>query len=149
MSVSSKQADRGRWRATDRCSRSSLSVYGRVTATLLEQLTPYFSYRDELVVHDGLIFKGERVIIPISLRRYMKEKIHSSHLGMERVDECRAVCWSPSVFSGMLYNTTLLLLLRFTRSTSWDFSLFIRAGFRCNGRWYFFHLGFHISKAIM
>ena len=30
-----------------------------------------------------LIFKGERVIIPISLRRDMKEKIHSSHLGME------------------------------------------------------------------
>lgn len=51
--------------------------------TLPEQLTPYFSHRDELTVHDGLIFKGERVIIPISLRRDMKEKIHSPHLGME------------------------------------------------------------------
>ncbi|XP_011664712.2 uncharacterized protein K02A2.6-like [Strongylocentrotus purpuratus] len=51
--------------------------------TLPEELTPYFGYRDELAVHDGLIFKGERVIIPISLRKEMKEKIHSSHLGME------------------------------------------------------------------
>ena len=48
-----------------------------------ELLTPYYSYRDELAVQDGLIFKGERVIIPINLRKEMKEKIHSSHLGIE------------------------------------------------------------------
>ena len=50
---------------------------------LPEQLSPYYSYRDELAVQDGLIFKGERVIIPLSLRKEMKEKIHSSHLGIE------------------------------------------------------------------
>ena len=50
---------------------------------LPEQLTPYFSYRDELVVQDGLVFKGHRVIIPQKLRGDMKLKVHASHLGVD------------------------------------------------------------------
>ena len=46
-------------------------------------LHPYFIFRDELAIHEGLLFRGERVIIPTSERAMMKEKIHSSHLGME------------------------------------------------------------------
>ena len=44
---------------------------------------PYFSVRDELAIHDGLIFRGERVVIPASQRKILKEKIHSSHLGID------------------------------------------------------------------
>ena len=47
------------------------------------QVTPYFSIRDELTVQDGLIFKGQRIVVPIKLRKEMKTKIHSSHLGAE------------------------------------------------------------------
>ena len=32
-------------------------------------LTPYFSFKDELTVQDGLIFKGDRVLVPQSLRK--------------------------------------------------------------------------------
>ena len=35
--------------------------------TLPEQLTPFFSYREELVVQEGLA-KGNRVVIPQKLR---------------------------------------------------------------------------------
>lgn len=49
---------------------------------LPEQAKPYFSTRDELTVQDGLIFRGERVVIPQSLRHDMKQRIHSSHLGI-------------------------------------------------------------------
>ena len=53
---------------------------------------PYFSMRDELTVQDGLIFKGNAVVVPKNLRAAMKDKIHSSHLGMEaclrRAREC-------------------------------------------------------------
>ena len=53
---------------------------------------PYFSMRDELTVQDGLIFKGNAVVIPRNLRAAMKAKIHSSHLGIEnclrRAREC-------------------------------------------------------------
>ena len=41
--------------------------------------------RDELTVQDGLIFRGERVVIPSSLRQVMKQKVHSSHMG---IDSC-------------------------------------------------------------
>ena len=44
---------------------------------------PYFSMRDELTVQDGLVFKGNLVVIPRSLRADMKMKIHSSHLGIK------------------------------------------------------------------
>lgn len=60
--------------------------------SLPTQVTPYFSYREELTVHDGLVFKGERVIVPESLRKPFKEQLHSSHLGGEsmlrRAREC-------------------------------------------------------------
>ena len=65
-------------------------------------LTPYFSSKDELSLQDGFIFKGERVVIPESLRSIMKEKIHSSHLGIEgclrRAREC--IYW-PNMTSDM------------------------------------------------
>ena len=47
------------------------------------EVTPYFSIRDELSVQDGLIFKGERLVIPRSMRTEMKTAVHSSHLGLE------------------------------------------------------------------
>ena len=53
---------------------------------------PYFSMRDELTLQDGLVFKGNSVVIPRSLRAEMKMKIHSSHHGIEaclrRAREC-------------------------------------------------------------
>ena len=30
-----------------------------------ESLAPYFSFCDELTIHDGLIFKGEQLVIPL------------------------------------------------------------------------------------
>ena len=45
-------------------------------------LTPFYSYADELTVQDGIIFKGERVVVPSSLRAEMKRDIHESHLGI-------------------------------------------------------------------
>ena len=39
--------------------------------------------RDELTVQDGLIVKGNAVVIPRNLRTAMKAKIHSSHLSIE------------------------------------------------------------------
>ena len=46
-------------------------------------ITPYFHFRDELSVQHGVIFKGERAVIPKELRRDMMKRIHSSHIGVE------------------------------------------------------------------
>uniref|UniRef100_A0A2C9M976 Integrase catalytic domain-containing protein n=1 Tax=Biomphalaria glabrata TaxID=6526 RepID=A0A2C9M976_BIOGL len=47
------------------------------------QLTPYYNFRDEMSVQEGLIFKGERVVVPKSLRLEMKSEVHSTHSGIE------------------------------------------------------------------
>ena len=44
---------------------------------------PYFKQSDELTVQNGLIFRGERVVVPKKLREVMKQKGHSSHMGTE------------------------------------------------------------------
>jgi hypothetical protein len=43
---------------------------------------PYFSFRDELSLQDGIIFRGERVVIPRTLRDDIKRKLHTGHLGI-------------------------------------------------------------------
>ena len=48
-----------------------------------EQITPYFSVRDELSVQGGVTFHGQRIVVPVSLRKDMKRKLHASHLGAE------------------------------------------------------------------
>lgn len=47
------------------------------------QITPHFSMRDELIIQDGVIFRGQRIVVPVSLRRDMKQKLHASHLSAE------------------------------------------------------------------
>ncbi|KXJ06970.1 Transposon Tf2-6 polyprotein [Exaiptasia diaphana] len=48
-----------------------------------ETVKPYFNFRDELAVHDGIVFKGTRCVVPISLRQNIKEKLHRSHIGIQ------------------------------------------------------------------
>ena len=47
-------------------------------------ITPYWNCRDEISVHDGILFKGERVIIPKKLQPKMLQIIHGAHLGVEK-----------------------------------------------------------------
>ncbi len=55
-------------------------------------ITPYFNIRDELSVQDGILFRGNRCIIPRMLRTEMLQRIHSSHIGIDgcqrRAKEC-------------------------------------------------------------
>ena len=48
-----------------------------------DSVRPYFSFRDELSVHNGLIFKGNRLVIPLLLRREMLHIAHGGHVGLE------------------------------------------------------------------
>ena len=42
----------------------------------------YLPYRDEISCVDGLMFKGQKIIVPHSLRAEMLDRIHSSYLGI-------------------------------------------------------------------
>ncbi|XP_048582219.1 uncharacterized protein K02A2.6-like [Nematostella vectensis] len=41
----------------------------------------YWSFREELSVEDGLLFKADRIIVPRSLRAEVLEEIHGAHMG--------------------------------------------------------------------
>jgi len=43
----------------------------------------YFPFRDEPILQNGIIFKGERIVIPSSLRSDMMAKIHASYFGIQ------------------------------------------------------------------
>ena len=43
---------------------------------------PYFTFKDELSVADGIVYKGEQAVIPSSMRPAMLEKIHKTHFGV-------------------------------------------------------------------
>ena len=43
----------------------------------------YYDFRDELIVHDHLVFKGSKLVIPVSMQREMMSIAHSSHIGVE------------------------------------------------------------------
>ena len=61
-------------------------------AALPAPVKQYFQLRDELSVQDGVLFRGNRVIIPRSMRADTLKKIHQSHIGingcLRRAREC-------------------------------------------------------------
>lgn len=46
-------------------------------------LMPYYSFRDTLSHENGVVLKGEAVLIPKSLIDSMKARLHSAHLGFD------------------------------------------------------------------
>ena len=48
-------------------------------------ISEYFGVRDELAVTDGLIFRGERLVVPRSMKKAIVADIHVGHTG---VDSC-------------------------------------------------------------
>jgi len=46
-------------------------------------LRPYWSYRDELTMNNGIVYKGQQVMVPQSMQQSMLKKIHVNHLGAE------------------------------------------------------------------
>lgn len=53
------------------------------TSVSSEYLRPYWMYRDELSVQNGIIYKGTQVMVPRSTHKEMLRKIHANHFGAE------------------------------------------------------------------
>ena len=49
-----------------------------------EDVRPYWNMRDEMSTSDGLLFAGERIVIPESMRQEMLQILHEPHMGMEK-----------------------------------------------------------------
>ena len=48
-----------------------------------ENIRMYFDVRDTLSQHEGIILKGDRILIPFSLRADMTKRLHAAHLGYD------------------------------------------------------------------
>ena len=52
---------------------------------LPQELRHCWPYRDELLEHNGLILKGQATLVPIAARRYIMEKLHAAHSGVQKM----------------------------------------------------------------
>lgn len=61
-------------------------------------LRPYHTFADELCVINGLIFKGDRIVVPRKLRKDLLNKIHYCHLGVEKCkNRAREIVYWPGM----------------------------------------------------
>ncbi len=57
---------------------------------------PFYSRRDDLTVHQGILMWGTRVIVPVSLRHYVLETLNEGHLGIVKTKGlARSFVWWP------------------------------------------------------
>ena len=63
-----------------------------------EVIRSYFPYRDELTVYNGLVLKGNRIVIPAILRNDLLTVVHESHLGIcKTLDHVRTCIFWPNI----------------------------------------------------
>ena len=47
-------------------------------------LQPYWTFREEITVEDGLILKGTRIVIPNKKQEAILKQIHEEHIGLNK-----------------------------------------------------------------
>ena len=62
--------------------RTILQEWPDIKQTLPGSIAEFFNVRDELVIQDNIILRGNRVVVPRSCRPDMLQRIHTSHIGV-------------------------------------------------------------------
>ena len=63
-----------------------------------DSLPEYARFRDELSVHDGLVLRGHRLVIPTSLQQRVIDIAHQSHQGIVKTKQLlREKVWFPNI----------------------------------------------------
>ena len=62
--------------------RTILQGWPDSSKELPPDLQVYFPFREELVVQNGVIYKGERVVVPKAITPSVLQRIHNSHIGI-------------------------------------------------------------------
>lgn len=61
-------------------------------------LKPYWPERNELTIQQGLLMKGNRLVIPVSMRLDVLERIHEAHQGINKCRErAKTSVWWPGL----------------------------------------------------
>ncbi len=64
------------------------------------EIISFWNYRDELTIADTVILKGQKIVIPTSLRAKMLEILHTGHMGIIKTQKrARDVMFWPNISS--------------------------------------------------
>jgi hypothetical protein len=67
-------------------------------AAVPNELRPYVTFADELIVSGGLVYKGNRVVIPRGARDDILQRIHASHIGINGcIRRAREAVYFPGI----------------------------------------------------
>lgn len=65
---------------------------------LKSETKPFWAVKEELHIINGIIFRGDRVVIPKNLWQEMLRRVHEGHLGIEKCKRrARDVMWWPGM----------------------------------------------------
>ena len=62
---------------------------------LHSDLRPYWSYRDDVAVIDGVVMKGRHIIIPGFLKQQVLDQLHLNHMDIKKTKllMCESIYW--------------------------------------------------------
>ena len=65
-----------------------MSGWPNMIKEIPQVLQPYWTFREELTIEDGLILKGTRIVIPNKKCKTILNQIHDSHPGLNKCKLC-------------------------------------------------------------
>ena len=72
-------------------------------ADIPSEIRPYTGFQDELSEANGILFKGEQIIVPKSMQKEMLQIIHQGHLGRDKsLAAAREVLFWPGMTSQII-----------------------------------------------
>ena len=64
-----------------------------------EAIRPYFAFLGEIVHCNGLLFRGNQLVVPKAMQAEMLSRIHESHQGIKSKQHARSVLFWPGMNS--------------------------------------------------
>lgn len=60
-----------------------------------DMLKPYYIHREEFTVDEGVILKGNRILIPMLQRKSVLDQVHEAHIGVVKTKQltCASLYW--------------------------------------------------------
>ncbi|KAK2712700.1 hypothetical protein QYM36_011401, partial [Artemia franciscana] len=63
-----------------------------------EKIQKYWNTRHELSIANGIVLKGDKIVIPVTMRREILQQLHHSHMGMEKTKQrARSIVYWPGI----------------------------------------------------
>ena len=60
----------------------------------------FWSCKDQLSFNDDILYRGDRIVVPVTLRKSLTEKLHQAHMGVEStLRRARTSLWWPGMNS--------------------------------------------------